>query len=69
MSLRYAPKGFHEVSAADEAKLDRSTDDLCPVQAKGFLGGLSTLVRCYGCTHLFDPEGQQSDVLCPCCSR
>jgi hypothetical protein len=57
---------FHETTAEGDANLERSTADLCP--RAGRRDAIYTAVRCYGCTHLFDPSLSRNDVLCPCCA-
>jgi hypothetical protein len=57
---------FHETTVEGEANMERSALDLCPPH--GRLAAIFTAVRCYGCTHLFDPSLSPNDVLCPCCA-
>ena len=74
--MKYAPKGFQEDDGAGiaSATVARSAvesirgSNVCPA-LKGSTVKFG-LVRCYSCTHLFDPEAQgaMSDVLCPCCA-
>ncbi len=74
--MKYAPKGFQEDTEGGmaDALVSRAAvesirgNNVCPaLQGRTVKFGL---VRCYSCTHLFDPnvEGARSDVLCPCCA-